>query len=175
MTSFITLSAKESVVVKSGDIALLKQKVNAVVVFDYSIAKIGDKGFIEFLKSTEKDFEKNWPNDCVKISQFYSVRFNKNNSTGMQIVEDAATAKYKMIITPTSVDMGDRGASFNPFASSKSGGAMVSGSVNIIDIATNKSVCLLQFEEIKGIKHVSNTARLGLSFYRLAELIAEIK
>lgn len=174
MTTLISLSAKDAIVVKSGDATLLKQDVKALLECDFSNAKVGDKPFDVYLKSNGEEYVKSWPDDQLKVALYFSTRFNKRNKNKMQVTDDPSAAQYKIVITPTVIDMGDRGSSFNPFASAKAGGAILSGTVNIIEIASNNSVCQLQFEEVKGIGHVSNTVRLGMAFFGLATLMTKM-
>lgn len=162
------LFAGNSVKVKSGDAAVLKEKSNAFVVFDYAATKVGDKTMQEYLKSWGEDFVRDWPNDQVKVAAYFKERFNKKNKKGMQIISDKADAAYTIIVHVKKLDMGNGGSSFVPFAGAKAGGVIMTGTVDVVNNKTPKVVCTFSADEVKGLGHVSETVRLGMAYFQLA-------
>jgi len=163
------------VVVKSGNLAIFNTQEKVELEIDYSVAKVNGTTLDEYLKSRGEDFVKDWPDDAKKARKYFVLRFNKKNKKGLQITE-TGTSKYKMVFQVKVLDMGNGGSAFVPFASAKAGGVIVSGLVEIVNKETNKSVCCLEVDDVKGVGHPSETVRLGMAYFELAsKIIKEAK
>lgn len=134
------------------------------------MAKVNGKTLDGYLKSRGDDFVRDWPDDAKKARAYFVVRFNQKNKKGLQITE-TKSSKYKMIFQVKSLDMGNGGSSFIPFASAKAGGVIVSGLIEIINQETDKSVCCLEVDDVKGVGHPSETVRLGMAYFDLASKV----
>ena len=158
---------------KKGNAGVLKEKADAVLEIDYSKTMVEGKTLDEYLNSRGEDFVRDWPSDKERAQQYFVARLNQK-SKGLQIV-NGSTAKYKMIIHVDKLDMGNGGASFNPFGGVKAGGCIMSGSIEIVEAATGNSVCVLEVDEVKGVGHVSETIRIGLMYFQLATDVVKFK
>ncbi len=142
---------------------------------DYSETKVEEKSLNEYLRSRGADFVKDWPANSKDAREFFVVRYNKKNKKFAQISEsDAAKAKYKMVLHVKTMDTGNGGGMFIPMASSKAGGVIVNGSVDVAEKATGRPVCKFALKDAKGMSHVSETKRIGLCYFEIASDIAKI-
>ncbi|MBP5346999.1 MAG: hypothetical protein J6Y99_12380 [Bacteroidales bacterium] len=168
--------AKSELKVTSGNASLLKQDAKAVVIFDYANTKVGDKTLNEYLQSRGADFVKDWPQDSQKAVDYFAVFLNTKHKNGKGItVGTEDVSKYKMIFHVADLDMGNGGGMFIPFASAKAGGVIVNGTLELIEIATGKTVLTVDAHDVKGTSHVSETVRLGLAYGELAKMVAKLK
>jgi len=166
--------AGNPVSVKSGSISVLKTPSKALLEVDYSAAKVGKETLDEYLKRRGDDFVRDWPRDKETAIQYFKARFDKK-SKGMKLTTDESSASYKIVIRVKNLDMGNASGIFTPFASAKAGGVIMTGTIDIIDLATNKVVCVLNVDEVKGEGFVSETVRLGMMYNELATMICKLK
>jgi hypothetical protein len=138
---------------------------------DYSSAKVENQTLEAYLKSRGDDFVRDWPEDQKKAREYFVVRFNKKFKKGMQIVDDGAD--YAIQIHVNNLDMGNGAAAFFSF-SAKGGGVIMSGTVDVLNTKTQARVCSLVVDEVKGIGHMSETVRLGMMFYELANELFDV-
>ena len=176
LLSAVNVFAGNPVSVKSGDISVLKNPSNAILEIDYSNTKVGNETLDEYLKGRGDDFVKDWPRDREVAANYFIGRFNKANKKGMQLIMGAANGSYnyKIVIHVNNLDMGNGSGTFVPYASAKAGGVIMSGTVDIIDMKTNKVVCTLNVDEVKGLSGASETVRLGLMYFELAASICKL-
>lgn len=168
------LFAGNPVTVKSGDVSVLKGKNKALLEFDYSATKVGDKTLDEYLKDRGEDFVRDWPNDKIRAASYFVERFNKKNKKGMQITSDEEAAGYTVVVHVKTLDMGNGGSAFVPFSSAKAGGVIMTGTIDIVDKNTQNVVCNLYVDEVKGLGHVSEAIRIGLAYFALADKMYDL-
>ena len=166
-----------SISVRSGQSSVLRTPSKAILEFDYSATKIysiekeGTQTLEEYLQSNEV---KDWQEAQESAAWLFKERFNKKNK-GMELTEKESEASYKIIIRVDSLDMGFAGGMFIPFGGS-TGGALIIGTIDIIDIKTNEVVCSIYIDKVKGASPVSTYAvRLGLTYAELARRISKLK
>ncbi|MDR0895170.1 MAG: DUF4421 domain-containing protein [Prevotellaceae bacterium] len=169
-----TTYAANPVSVKFGNPSIFKQRVKAVIEFDYSNAKVGKKDLNTYLKDRGENFVRDWPQDKITAGNLFITQFNKKNKDGLQIVANTETATYKIIVHVQDLDMGNPASSFIPFSPAKSGGCIMSGIIEIMDINANNIVCSLSVNKVKGMKSVSETSRIGLMYYDLAKCVCDL-
>lgn len=178
LVAAVLVYAGNPVSVKAGKPTVFNVVERCTMTVDYSKTKVSDKkgelSIDEYLKSRGEDFVKDWPNDKVKALEYFKVRFNKKFKKGLQIVSNADDAKYKMILHVDRLDMGNGGSMFIPMASSKAGGVILNGTLDVIDVKAGKYVCRLRLDDVKGTGHVSETVRLGLCYFELATYIYKL-
>ena len=154
---------------KSGDPSILLKKVGITYEIDWDHARVTNHDNLlwqQYLKKRGADFVRDWPKDRKQAEKYFTVRFN-NKSDYMQIV-DGGKGEYKMIVRPKTIDVGNGGSSFNPWASAKAGGVVINGTIDFLDTRTGKVVCVLNIVEAKGAGAPSETVRLGLTLNEIA-------
>ena len=159
----LSMTAFAKVKVTSGSAACLKEKVSAVVVFDYSNATF-DKD-----QSYQKWCGEDYADRVAKSTEEFTKAFNKK-SKGMQISDNASGAKYKIVVKVGNCDQ-YMGMSCN-------WGQMqfkVSAVITIIDLETNETVCTVTVDEENGGCDYSPTDRITDSFASIGKELAKQK
>ena len=169
--------AGNPVSVKSGKISALKTTSKAIMDVDYSEAKVGKIPLEEYLIGRGEDFVRDWPQETNTAASYFKERFNKK-SKGMKLTTDETIASYKLLIKVKTLDMGNAGSFFVTMAiggSSKAGGVIMCGTVEIIDLATKQVLGVLYVDEVKGGGAPQDAVRMGLMFSELATKICKLK
>jgi hypothetical protein len=175
LTSVASLFAANPVTVKSGDVTVLKQSSTALLEVDFSAAKVGSQSFEEYLQNS-KDKSISDLSDAKNIVEtYFTARFNYLNKKKMQITTDAENAGYKIMVHVRSLDMGNDAGVFVPFAPATAGGVVINGTIDIIDMSTEKVVCTLNASDVKGSASPSIRFRIELAFQELASCICKLK
>ena len=168
------LFAVKPVTVKSGNASVLKQSSIALLEIDFSATKVGAQTIDEYLQRRGSDFVRDWPQDQATAAHYFSKQFNRRNSKGMRVDTDVTETAYKMVIRVKSLDMGNpAGFLFSP--SSKTGGVIIKGIVDIIDMRTNEIVCVLDINRVQGEGTFAESIRLALAFQELANWMCRVK
>ena len=171
------LFAGKPVRVKSGDISVLKTPSRVLLDIDYSEAKVGKVPLDEYLQKRGDDFVRDWPRESETAAAYFRSCFNKK-SKGAKITTDESSAAYKILIRVKHLDMGNAGSFFVTMAvggSQKAGGVIMSGSIDIVDLATNKVVCVLYVDDVKGKGYPNEAIRRGMMYEELAKRICKLK
>lgn len=153
---------------KSGDPSILLKKVGITYEIDWDHARVVNYDNLlwqQYLKKRGADFVRDWPKDRKQAEKYFTVRFNKK-SDYMQIVE-SGSGEYKMVVKLSTIDVGNGGASFNPWASAKAGGVIMNGTIEFRNKA-GKVVCVLNIINAKGVGSASETIRLGVTLNEIA-------
>ena len=168
----IAASAYTCVSFKSGDPSILMQKVTITYEIDWDHARVTNHDnmlFPQYLQKRGADFVADWPKDREKAEKYFTVRFNKK-SDYLKIDEDGRSGEYKMTVRIATIDVGNGGSNFNPYASSKAGGTIINGTIEFAN-RQGQVVCVLNIIEGKGTGYPSETIRYGLA---LSEIAADI-
>ena len=185
MFASAAVAGRPDVEVKKGNWKeIIAGQGTANLVLDFSTCQVGfiDDGEFEkdkeikpfntYLKDRGDDFVRDWPGDEKKIAEYFAVQFNRKNKKGIQVAADAADAKYTFKIVVEKLDVGNPvGIGFSP----KSGGAIFTGKIIVIDNASKEEVCEVAINEIKGVSTFSETARIGVAFTELGKAVAKLK
>lgn len=178
LLSVISVYAKEPLTLESGSLSELANSANTVyLTVDYSKAVVhndGNKYSLDgYLKHRGPDFVADWNKDSAKAYSYLPVRFNQKNKKGAQALMTEGKHDITGTVYLTDIDFGNGAGVFNPFGGAKAGGCIISGKL-VFTNADNKVIAVLPFSEIKGIGHVSETIRLGLSYFELMNKLGDI-
>ncbi len=170
--------AKDPMVLESGSIAELNNPDNMVFFkIDYKKATVhnDDKNYTldAYLEHRGPDFVADWNKDKDKAYSYLPVRFNQKNKKGAHAME--MEGKYDILGTVylTDIDFGNGAGQFTPFHNVKTGGCIISGKLVFTD-KDNKELAVLPFSEVKGMGHVSETIRLGMSYFELMNKLGDV-
>ncbi len=166
--------ADNPVVVTAGNPVVFNEAVQALIEVDYSKTMVKDQTLEEYLKGRGEDFVRDWPSDKEKALEYFTYRFNKKNKKGMQIGKNLTGAKYKMVIYIDWMDMGNGVSGFMPWSGSKAGGVIIKGRCDVIDVPAGQYVCRMTFDEVKGSANPSETTRMGMAYFYLANYIFKL-
>lgn len=178
LTATAVLSAifcyADGITVSSGSTDVFHEKETALFEVDWSGATVKGENLKSYLKS--QDVASNdWTKYVDLAKDNFKYRLNKKNKSGLQVYADNS-AKYKLVLKIEDVDLGAGGLTWIPGAKVKSGGCIISGKLNIVEISTGKSVCTMSIDEVKGMGGDSIKQRLSLCFFQIAtDLLKAIK
>ena len=119
---------------------------------------------MEYLEGQGSDWVEEWPDNQEFISGKFVEYFN-DKSKGMTLVEKEK-APYKLVIHVDKMDFGS--VAGNPF-NMYSGGAEISGTVEVVDASSGKKCLSMDFTDIQGVRQMSATWRLEFAFIELAK------
>ena len=174
----ILSQAKDPMTLESGSLAELANAKNTVYfTVDYSNATVhndGNKYTLDgYLEHRGPDFVADWNKDSAKAYSYLPIRFNQKNKKGAHALEMEGTHDILGTIYLTDIDFGNGAGSFNPFGGVKAGGCIITGKLVFTD-ANNNVIAVLPFQEVKGMGHVSETIRLGMSYFELMNKLGDV-
>lgn len=182
LLALATASAKnKEVILKSGDPTVLNQPgKTAIFTFDYKNTICEGKPLQKYLKDRGEENVKDWPKECQDTEDNYFMeRWNDESKKSITLIK-GGEADYKVIVHIDKLDLGSTAvAMFVPTFSRKTGACEVSGTVDIIDQKTGKTVCVLEISKLRGVATrafevaSSETRRRGLTYKKMAQLILE--
>lgn len=156
--------AVDGIEILSGDTYYLAKSEEAEVVFDYGKTVVEGKPLMEYLEDQGSDWVKEWPENQEFISGKFVEYFN-DKSKGMTLIEKGK-APYRLVIHVDKMDFGS--VAGNPF-NMYSGGAEISGTVEVVDASSGKKCLSMDFTDIQGVRQMSATWRLEFAFIELAK------
>ncbi len=168
---FLAFAGSEVNVVSGDPTILISGSSTASVTIDYSNAVVeGDMKMADYIESRGEDYAADWPGVKEKVMKYFIGNFNRKNKDGMQVSAGDGSEKYNMLITITELELGSTAKAFTPTMNFKlkDGGAIISGTVVITDVATNEAVCEISFENVAAGPNSSETTRLGMAMMTLA-------
>lgn len=178
LVSVICAQAKDPMTLESGSLAELSNADNTVFFkVDYSNATVHNDGndytLEEYLEHRGPDFVADWKNDSANAYTYLPAFFNRKNKKGAQAL--MAEGDYNILATVhlTDIDFGNGAGAFVPLAGAKAGGCIISGKLIFTD-TDNTELAVLPFEEVKGMRNVSETIRLGLSYMELMNKYGDV-
>lgn len=163
-----SMLADSKIILKSGDVSIFSEAAKAIVVFDYSKAKIEGKetSLEDYIEQKGPKYELKWDQAQEMSHKDFVKRFNKKN-TGLQLYMDSTKeSKYKIVITVRTIDMGNSAKSFIPVGSKTYGGTTLFGRIYVQDLKGN-NLCELRFIDIQGLGAPALQARLLFAYQQL--------
>jgi len=176
VSGVLTLFAGNPITVKSGDVTVLSKNSTASYEFDYSATKVGKQTLNEYLKSKGDDYVRDWPDARDNAEKHFAHLFNHKNKKKMQFKLDGSEGDYKMKIHIKSIDMGNDGGVFvSSYAPKTIGGAVLTGTIDVIDMKTKGVVLSLDMGEIKGEHALTVRLRMLIVYDEIAKNLVKLK
>lgn len=156
--------AQNEVSVKDGDLGFLKEEASAAAVFDFSKAKVGDESLKSYLKDLGDDYVTDWPQVQEEARTRMISEFNRK-SKGLKFRENETMvkARYEFQFKILYYKPGDQKMKNVPLVA-KSGGDTISGTLDVIDRESGKTVCSVLIDEVRGKSYPADGIRLGYVF-----------
>lgn len=155
-----------------GDITVLKNTFPYDLRINYDNLKVNGITVEEFLPTMDEKFRNDWDADIVVFSESVGksipILMNKKNTL------DPTNAQYIFDLKLNSLTLGNVSGMFNPFTSNKSGGSIISGTLEVFEASTNSSVLVITFDEIQGLSNISDKMRWSLAYVELAKRLKKI-
>ena len=184
--------AQKSVInVESGSISVLRQHKAVCMEWDYSNTQIVEfkhngKDYTEamtldeYLKQRGDDFVRDWPKDHQYAEGLFASFFNQRVSKKYNALYFESSSEYnqqgkdyKMLIHVDRLDWGNMNSFVNPMAMPKSGGAIFDGSIEIINLSTGETECVLR-AFVKGTGSLQDRSRLAFAYMEMVNQIRGI-
>lgn len=170
----ITSVAKDNpVTIESGNLAILKQNVAAVLEFDYSQLTIDGMPEAEYLAAQDDEYRADWPGVVSDSEAYFPQMFNKYIKNGMNI-SATTSPQYKIIVQIRTLSLGNMGQMFNPFSGIKGGGAEISGKIFFVNLESGQSECIVSFAGIKGNSSYTESIRWGIAYTYLTKTLGKL-
>lgn len=164
--------ADDEIIVKEGSLLCFKKDVNALVVVDLSGTQYGKENIYEEYRQTER--VELPPKILDRALSDFCIQFNYQNKNGLQVDSENPDVAYRMEIHLLQLNQGNAGGVLN-IDDKTSGGAKISGMINLKEISSNNNLCVLEFHEISGESKLSKKARIASAFeelgFRLGRLV----
>lgn len=166
----------DPVTVDSGSLAFVKNGGTAAVVYDYSNLQVAGVPLNDFLALKDEKFCSDWEYVIVPGAEamFAGSCAVLNKKKFFAYVGNDTPTDYKMIMHLTEVDLGNMSGVFNPFSGMKGGGATISGTIECVDNKTGNTICVIRFNEVKGVSTYSDKDRWGIAYYYLVKGMQKI-
>lgn len=152
--------------VKSGSLDLFREQVNInVVVDDYNAIIDGPNQCAkEYYTAKGGSAYTDFCSDLIRAHKSFISYYNAEKGGLKSTVGESRDYPYTLQINVTSMNVGNAGASVFGL-SHKSGGALINGTMTLVDNATNEVQCEIEFNGIKGMRSPVFNGR-AISVYR---------
>lgn len=182
---------KNYMVVESGSASVIKQHKTVCMEWDYSNTQVVEfkhngKDYSnampldEYLKHRGDDFVRDWPSDHQYAESLFSSFFVKKISKKLNGLYFAGKSEYeqegkdyKMLFHVDRLDWGNMNSFVNPMAMPKSGGAIFDGSIEIINLSTGETECVLR-GLVKGTGQLQDRSRLAFAYMTIVDEIKAV-
>ena len=161
--------------VKSGSLDIFKAEVNIKVdIDDYNAIIAGpNQRAEEFYATKGGSAYTDFCSDLIRAHKSFISYYNAEKGNIKSTVGESSDYPYTLQIYVTHMNVGNAGASVIGL-SHKSGGALINGTMKLVDNATNEVQCEIEFNGIKGMRSPNFNGR-AISVYRyLAEALLSI-
>ena len=160
LSSIVCVFATNPVSVISGDVSIFTKASKTLLEIDYSSMKVGNETLDEYSQRRGEDFDRDWQGTSSFAASYFVKYFNKQFKKGMQLTENSSNVDYKMKIRVDSLHFG----AFN------SAGAVMSGTIEMVDLKTDEVITILNVSDCKGIAVLGPVrARLIRVYYELSD------
>lgn len=157
LVSFLSVNVfavKNKVVVKSGDLSVLKETANAILEMDYNGTTWEEDD--DYKEWSGKDYD-----ERVRLSESSFTRKFNATSNGLKI--NSENAKYKIVFKVTNLEQHNGRSTWGRM------NMAITGTIDVIDIVTGKSVLTLDLIQARGSADYTMTDRINKAFGDLAE------
>ena len=187
--------AGDDIKVASGDASVLMQSGKAYVEFDYSKTMVVEydgkkidkkekqQKLADYLKSRGDDFVRDWEKDQPDAYRFMYAQIRKLGKKGglefdKEDITNSTNADYKLRVVVDYLDWGNSAAAIVSwgvgFMSSKAGGMVMSGKVEVVNVRTGKVECVIDVPFLKTQSGETDTMRLRSLYMELGKAIVSI-
>lgn len=153
-----------------GDITLLKTPFSYDLTFNYDDLKVHELPVADYVATLDVKERNDWSNKIVPYSEElgFALPFyiSKKNSI------DKENPQYRFVLKLNELDLGNLSGILVPYTTFKTGGAVISGTLEVIDAKTNTSLILFTFNNIRGDVSYTKAERWE---YAYAELGTRLK
>ena len=152
--------------IKSGSLDIFKEAVNInVAIDDYNAIIDGrNQPAKDYYTAQSQLAYTEFCTDLMRGHESFISYFNTEKGSIKSTVDISEDSPYTLQINVSSINVGNSGAAIIGL-SHKAGGAVINGEMKLIEKATNKVLCEIEFSEIKGMRSPIFKGRV-ISVYR---------
>ena len=164
----VLLHAADPVKMSSGNKAVFEEEAAANVVIDDHKTMIDGKNKpadVYYGEKSADEYQK-FIDDVNRGHESFITYFNEKRGQKIKLAmtQDNDTAKYTLKVNVTSMNVGNAGGMIWGM-SRKAGGALINGTMQLVDNQSGETVCEFEFAKVKGLMAPVFKAR-AISVYR---------
>lgn len=168
IASIARVDAANPVKHTGGDLSVFAQAATTMVeIDDYKTVIEGrNKTADVYYGEKGKDKYDAFVSDLDRAHKSFVTYFNekKPSSVQMTMADSVATADYTLKVNVAKMNVGNAAGAFEGVGR-KTGGAVISGTMQLIDNSTGETLCEFEFDKVKGLLSPNFRAR-AISVYR---------
>ena len=172
------VDAKEGVSLFAGNLEKFKEQVTINLTLDVSKRETSKQGWFFWEGLEENDLsEQKMDKIRKRLLNEFQDEFNSKNKKGLQLAEPKKPvndAPYELVIRMRKMNTGNDSGVWISNSSVKQGGAVVDGTVELIDAKTGQVLCVFAFNRIKSFFGASQRARVGDAMGTVGKQIGKI-
>lgn len=155
-----------------GDLLKLKGSGTYDIEFVYDSLLVEGMPMEEYLASKDEEYRNDWNTEVlVSVEAFGKViPYGANKNFTLNPINP----EYKFVLKLKSLSIGTMGQIFNPFTGVRSGGAVIGGEIDFIEVSTNTTLAVINFSEIQGIATYTDKDRWCMAYADLSKRIKKI-
>ena len=170
--------AKEGISMFAGSLAPFKEQVTINLALDVSKCETTKQGWFFWEGLEENDLtEQKMDKIRKRLLNEFQDEFNSKNKKGLQLAEPkkpVSGAPYELVIRMRRMNTGNDSGVWVSNSSVKQGGAVVDGTVELVDMKTGKVLCVFAFNRVKSFFGASQRARVGDAMGTVGKEIGKI-
>lgn len=121
-------------------------------------------------ENKDASYAKDWPGIAKEAKATLVNAWNRGFKKGLKLTESASEATYNVVFKIDNIDFGHAAGMFSPYP--KAGGAIVTGTITITDLATNEIVLTVTLQHIQGYAGFSDRLR---TLSAMGEIVGEVE
>ena len=172
------VDAKEGISFFAGDMSKFKEQVTINLTLDVSKCETSKQGWFFWEGLEENDLtEQKMDKIRKRLLNEFQDEFNSKNKKGLQLAEPKKPvegAPYEFVIRMRKMNTGNDSGYWVTNSSMKQGGAVVDGTVELVDTQSGQILCVFAFNRVKSIYGVSQRQRVGDAMGTVGKQIGKI-
>ena len=172
------VDAKEGVSLFAGKTDAFKEQVTINLTLDVTKCETSKQGWFFWEGLEENNLsEKKMDQIRKRLLNEFQDEFNSKNKKGLQLAEPKNPvdgAPYELVIRMRKMNTGNDSGAWVSNSSIKQGGAVVDGTVELIDTKTGEILCVFAFNRIKSMFGASQRQRVGDAMATVGKQIGKI-
>lgn len=172
------VDAKEGISLFAGNLEKFKEQVTINLTLDVSKCETSKQGWFFWEGLEENDLsEQKMDKIRKRLLNEFQDEFNSKNKKGLQLAEPktpVSDAPYELVIRMRKMNTGNDSGVWVSNSSVRQGGAIVDGTVELVDAKTGQILCVFAFNRIKSFSGASQRARVGDAMSTVGKEIGKI-
>lgn len=159
------VDAPEGISWYAGDLSKFKEKVEINLTLDVDKCETSKQGLFFWEGLEENDLsEAKMDKIRKRLLNEFQDEFNTKNKKGLQLAEPKQPvegAPYELVIRMRKMNTGNDSGTWAKNSGMKQGGAVVDGTVELVDVKTGQVLCVFAYNRVKSYAGASQRQRVG--------------